>query len=73
MSLNAARASAAAMIVAMTEDRTKPSDHAMQDFQDIAAAEKNIYDISELLLHATMRFISVEERALGVLLQNQKR
>jgi hypothetical protein len=72
MSLNGARASAATMLVAMSEDKTKPSDHAMQDFQDIAAAEKNCYDISELLFHATLRYISAEENALGILLRSQK-
>lgn len=72
MSLNGARASAAMMLVAASEDRTKPSNHAMQDFQDIAQAEKNCYDISELLLHATIRYISAEENALRTLLHNQK-
>ena len=60
------------MLVAMSEDKTKPSDHAMQDFQDIAAAERNCYDISELLFHATLRYIAPEENALRVLLHNQK-
>jgi predicted nucleic acid-binding Zn-ribbon protein len=72
MSLNGARASASTMLVAMSEDRAKSSDHAMQDFQDIAQAEKNCYDISELLLHATIRYISAEENALRTLLHNQK-
>ena len=72
MSLNGARASAATMMVAVSEDRGNPSNHAMQDFQEIAQAEKNCYDISELLLHATIRYISAEENALRTLLRNQK-
>lgn len=72
MSLNAARASAAATLVALKEDRTDPKNHAMDDFVSLAQAEKNCYDISELLLHATLRYISVEETALRVLLDKQK-
>jgi tRNA splicing ligase len=73
MSLNGARASASTMIVAMREDRSNPSNHAMQDFQDLAQAEKNCYDISELLFHATIRYISVEETALRTLLDREKK
>jgi hypothetical protein len=73
MSLNGARASASTMIVAMSEDKSNPSNHAMQDFQDLAQAEKNCYDISELLFHATIRYISVEETALRSLLDRDKK
>ncbi len=68
MSLNAARASASTMLLAVGEDK-----QAMQDFQNLAQAEKNCYDSSELLLHATIRYISVEETALRVLLDQQKK
>ena len=68
MSLNGARASAVAMLLAAGEDK-----RAMQDFQNLAQAEKNCYDISELLLHATIRYISAEETALRVLLKQQKK
>jgi hypothetical protein len=72
MSLNGARASSMAMIVGMQENKANPADHAMQDFQDLAQAEKNCYDISELILHATLRYISVEESALQTLFARQK-
>lgn len=72
MSLNAARASAMTMILALEEDKTDPKNHAMEDFQNLAQAEKNCYDISELLLHATLRYIAVEEKALHTLLDHQK-
>jgi hypothetical protein len=72
MSLNAARASAVTMIVAL-QNKTDPKNHAMEDFQNLAQAEKNCYDISELLLHATLRYIAVEENALHTLLDRQKR
>ena len=71
MSLNAARASAATMVVALGENKSNPKDNAMQDFIDLAQAEKNCYDISELLLHATLRYIAVEETALRTLLNRQ--
>ena len=71
MSLNAARASAATMVVALGENKSNPKDNATQDFIDLAQAEKNCYDISELLLHATLRYIAVEETALRTLLNRQ--
>ncbi len=46
---------------------------AMQDFQNLAQADKNCYDISELLLHATIRYISAEEAAFRVLLDREKK
>lgn len=72
MSLNGARASAVTMIVATREDRSDPKNHAMNDFQDLAQAEKNCYDISELLLHPTLRLIAVEERTLRELSESRK-
>ncbi len=71
MSLNAQKASAAVMLVAMREDRADRSNHGMQDFQDLAQAGKNCYDISELLFHSTIRYISAEETALRVLLDKK--
>ncbi len=72
MSLNAARASAATTLVALEENRSDPANHAKDDFLSLAQSEKNCYDISELLLHATLRYISVEETALRMLLDRQK-
>ena len=69
MSLNAARASAAAMLVEI-EGHSNNSDH---DFLALAQAEKNCYDISELILHATLRYISVEESALKAVLNSDRR
>jgi len=66
------RASASTMIVALSENKSNRNDHAMQDFQDLAQAEKNCYDISELLSHATIRYISVEETTLRTLLDREK-
>jgi hypothetical protein len=45
----------------------------MSDFVALAQAEKNCYDISELILHATLRLISVEERVLHALMDEQKK
>jgi hypothetical protein len=73
MSLNAQKASAQVMLVAMLEDRTDRTNHGMQDFQDLAQAGKNCYDISELLFHSTIRYISVEETALRTLLDRDKK
>jgi hypothetical protein len=67
MSLNGARASASTLLLAVEDKR------AMQDFQNLAQAEKNCYDISELLLHATIRYISAEEAPLRALLELQKK
>jgi len=72
MTLNGARASASTMIVALSENKSNRNDHAMQDFQDLAQAEKNCYDVSELLSHATIRYISVEETTLRTLLDREK-
>jgi predicted nucleic acid-binding Zn-ribbon protein len=72
MSLNAAKASSETMIVALSQDKASRNSHAMQDFQDLAQAGKNCYDISELLFHATIRYISSEETALRTLLDRQK-
>jgi hypothetical protein len=72
MSLNGARASAATTLVALKEDRSDPKSHAMNDFLSLAQAEKNCYDISELLLHGTLRYIASEEAALHMLSDRQK-
>jgi hypothetical protein len=72
MSLNGARASAATMIVALGEDRSNSKNHAVSDFQNLAQAEKNCYDISDLLLHPTLRLIAVEEQMLHALADQQK-
>jgi hypothetical protein len=72
MSLNGARASAATALVALRENQADPKNHARSDFVSLAQAEKNCYDISELLLHATLRYIAVEETALQALLDQKK-
>lgn len=72
MSLNAAKATAATMMVAISQNKADSDSHGMQDFQEIAQAGKNCYDISELLFHATLRYISSEEAVLRVLLDRQK-
>lgn len=72
MSLNGARASAATMLVAVQESSSDPKNHAANDLLNLAQAEKNCYDISELLLHATLRYISVQEAALRRLLSDPK-
>jgi hypothetical protein len=73
MTINATRAYAATMLVAAGESSSNPKDRAMQDFQDLAQAGKNCYDISELILHATLRLISVEEQALHTLAAQRKK
>jgi len=73
MSLNAQKASAQVMLVVMREDRAHRTNHGMQDFQDLAQAGKNCYDISELLFHSTIRYISVEETTLRTLLDRDKK
>jgi hypothetical protein len=72
MSLNAARASAATTLVALEENRSDPKNHVTIDFVSLAQAEKNCYDISELLLHSTLRYIAVEETVLQTLMDRQK-
>ena len=73
MTINATRAYAVTMVVATGESSSNPKDRAMQDFQNLAQAGKNCYDISELLLHATLRLISVEEQALHTLAAQRKK
>jgi hypothetical protein len=63
MTINATRAYAVTMLVA-TGEGSSTKDRAMQDFLSLAQAGKNCYDISELILHATLRLIHVEEQAL---------
>jgi hypothetical protein len=72
MSLNASRAAGVAKMVGL-QGRDADSKHrAAQDMQDLAQAGKNCYDISELILHATLRLISVEEAILRKLSESQK-
>lgn len=73
MSLNAAKASSATMLVAISQDKSNRDNPAMQNFLNLAQAGKNCYDISELLFHATLRLITSEETMLRTLLDNQKR
>ena len=42
------------------------------DFQALAQAGQNCYDISDLILQATLRYIAVEESALRTLLGKGK-
>ena len=72
MSLNATRAYAVTMVVALGETRSDLKSHEMEDIQSLAQAGKNCDDISELLLHATLRLIAVEERTLRELTDQQK-
>ena len=71
MSLNAARATAMATLVAVQAGSSDQNSHAMLDVQDLAQAEKNCYDISELLLHSTLRLIGFEEAVLHKLVDDQ--
>lgn len=72
LSLNASKAYAMAMIVGMQEANNDAGRRALQDIQDLAQAGKNIYDISELLMHSTLRLISFEEKVLHTLAATQK-
>jgi hypothetical protein len=72
MSLNATRAYAVTMVVALGENRSDLKSHGTDDFQNLAQAGKNCYDISELLLHPTLRLIAVEEQTLRELTAQQK-
>jgi hypothetical protein len=71
MSINAARASSMAMFVSV-EDNSSQSKQALRDFPDLAQAEKNCIDISELILHPTLRLIAAEERILRTISSQQK-
>jgi hypothetical protein len=72
MSLNAAKASGMAMVVGLEDGSSDQKRHAMQDIQDLAQAGKNCYDISELIMHSTLRLIAVEERLLRSISEQQK-
>jgi hypothetical protein len=72
MTLNAARASAVSMVVGLQRGTPEQKHQAAQDMQDLAQAEKNCYDISELILHPTMRLIAIEEKLLHSISENQK-
>lgn len=72
LSLNGARASSVAMIVAMKDASSNSGRQALQDVQSLAQAEKNCYDISELILHPTLRLIAVEEKTLSIITDQHK-
>ena len=72
MSLNAAKASAVTVIVGFQGDTPDSKHRAVQDMQDLAQPGKNTYDISELMLHSTLRYIAVEEDLLQTLYERQK-
>jgi hypothetical protein len=72
MSLNAAKASSIAMIVGLHASSPDSRQRAAQDMQDLAQAGKNCYDISELILHSTLRLIAFEETVLHKLADSQK-
>jgi hypothetical protein len=72
MSLNAAKASSVAVIVGLHQSTPDSQRRAGQDMQDLAQAGKNCYDISELLLHSTLRLIAVEESILHKISDSQK-
>jgi len=72
MSLNAARASAIAAMVGLQGSSPDSKHRAAQDMQNLAQAGKNCYDISELILHSTLRLIAVEEAILHKLSDSQK-
>jgi hypothetical protein len=72
MSLNAARASAIEVMMGLQGDSPDSKHRASQDMVDLAQAGKNCYDISELILHSTLRYIAVEENLLKTLYEQQK-
>ena len=72
MSLNAAKASGIAVVVGLRESSPDSKRRDGQDMQDLAQAGKNCYDISELILHSTLRLIAVEEAVLHKLSDSQK-
>jgi hypothetical protein len=72
MRLNAARASAIAVMMGLQGDSPDSRHRASQDMVDLSQSGKNCYDISELILHATLRYIAVEENLLKTLYEQQK-
>ena len=71
MSLNAAKASAAAMLLAVAGNApTNRNNPALTDFVSLAQAGKNCSDISELLLHTTLRYTSVGGRYPAICLDH---
>jgi hypothetical protein len=72
MSLHATRAYAVTMVSTLGESRSDFKSQGMQDIQSLAQAAKNCEDISELLLHATLRLIAVEEQTLRELSGQQQ-
>jgi hypothetical protein len=72
MSLNAAKASSIVVIVGLQQSTPESKRRAGQDMLDLAQAGKNCYDISELLLHSTLRLIAVEEAILHKMVNSQK-
>jgi hypothetical protein len=72
MSLNAGRASTVAVFVQFQGDTPDLKHRAALDMQDISQAGKNCYDISELLLRPTLRYVAVEEDLLQTLSEQRK-
>ena len=72
MSLNAARASTVVIVDALQGDAPDSKHRATQDMLDLAQAGKNCYDISEVILHATLRYIAVGENLLNTLFEQEK-
>jgi hypothetical protein len=72
MSLNAARASEVVVITGLQTSSPVLKHSAIQDMQDLSQAGKNCYDISELILHATLRYIAFEEDFLKTIFEQQK-
>jgi hypothetical protein len=63
MDLNASKAYGATIVGSIAgASSERETAHAMID---LAQAGKNCYDISELILHPTMKLISFEERTLN--------
>jgi hypothetical protein len=73
LNLDASRATLQIFRLAHDDDKTgKKNPSIVPDFLNIAEAGKNCGDISELLLHATLRYIAAEESALSKLFPNTK-
>jgi hypothetical protein len=61
-----------AMFVAIREPKGGESNPAMLDFQNLAQASKNCCDISELILHSTLRLIAFEEQVFHMATEKRK-
>jgi hypothetical protein len=74
MSLTASRASLQVAVLGIKDSsESKVNAHWQTDMVAVAQAGQSCYDISELLLHATLRYIAVEEAALRTLLDREKK